>query len=53
VWQHEGLAGLRFGGTYFILQDIDVPAWIPAACAGTCAGAVRGLEAAGTGIRRR
>ena len=27
LWQHEGLAGLRFGGAYFILQDIDVPEW--------------------------
>jgi hypothetical protein len=27
VWQHDGLAGLRFGGAYFILQDIDVPEW--------------------------
>jgi len=26
-WQHEGLAGLRFGGAYFMLQDIDVPEW--------------------------
>lgn len=26
-WQHEGLAGLRFGAAYFILQDIDVPEW--------------------------
>ena len=27
MWQHEGLAGLRFGGAYFMLQDIDVPEW--------------------------
>lgn len=27
IWQHEKLAGLRFGGAYFILQDIDVPEW--------------------------
>jgi catechol 2,3-dioxygenase-like lactoylglutathione lyase family enzyme len=27
VWRHDGLAGLRFGGAYFVLQDIDVPAW--------------------------
>ena len=27
VWQHDGLAGLRFGGAYFILQEIDVPEW--------------------------
>ena len=26
-WQHEGLAGLRFGGAYFMLQRIDVPEW--------------------------
>src|SRR5437016_366624 len=26
-WQHEGLAGLRFGGAYFMLQDINVPVW--------------------------
>lgn len=26
-WQAEGLAGLRFGNAYFILQDIDVPEW--------------------------
>jgi hypothetical protein len=27
LWRHEGLAGLRFGGAYFMLQDIDVPEW--------------------------
>lgn len=27
VWQHDGLAGLRFGGAYFLLQEIDVPEW--------------------------
>jgi len=27
VWQEGGLAGLRFGGAYFMLQDIDVPQW--------------------------
>ena len=26
-WQHEGLAGLRFGDAYFMLQDINVPLW--------------------------
>jgi hypothetical protein len=26
-WQQGGLAGLRWGGAYFILQDIDVPDW--------------------------
>ena len=27
AWRHGGLAGLRFGGAYFLLQDIDVPEW--------------------------
>ena len=27
VWRDGGLAGLRFGGAYFLLQDIDVPQW--------------------------
>jgi catechol 2,3-dioxygenase-like lactoylglutathione lyase family enzyme len=27
VWQNAGLAGLRFGGAYFLLQDINVPEW--------------------------
>jgi hypothetical protein len=27
VWHDEALAGLRFGGAYFLLQDIDVPEW--------------------------
>jgi hypothetical protein len=27
VWRQEGLAGLRFGGAYFLLQDINVRAW--------------------------
>src|SRR4051812_814732 len=26
-WREAGLAGLRYGGAYFILQDIDVPEW--------------------------
>jgi hypothetical protein len=26
-WRAGGLAGLRFGGAYFLLQDIDVPEW--------------------------
>jgi hypothetical protein len=26
-WGDEGLAGLRFGGAYFLLQNIDVPEW--------------------------
>jgi hypothetical protein len=26
-WRDSGLAGLRFGGAYFLLQDIDVPEW--------------------------
>ena len=27
VWRDGGLAGLRFGGAYFLLQEIDVPEW--------------------------
>lgn len=27
TWEAEGFAGLRFGGAYFILQDINVPEW--------------------------
>jgi hypothetical protein len=27
VRKHDGPAGLRFGGAYFILQEIDVPEW--------------------------
>ncbi|HET9452519.1 MAG TPA: VOC family protein [Aggregicoccus sp.] len=27
VWQQEDLAGLRFGGAYFMLQRIDIPVW--------------------------
>ena len=27
LWQQDGLAGLRFRGAYFLLQDIDVPQW--------------------------
>lgn len=27
VWENGGLAGLRFGLAYFILQNIDVPEW--------------------------
>jgi hypothetical protein len=26
-WQHGGIVGLRFGGAYFILQDIDIKVW--------------------------
>lgn len=26
-WANDGLAGLRFGDAYFMLQDIDVPEW--------------------------
>lgn len=26
-WEAQGLTGLRFGGAYFLLQDIDVPEW--------------------------
>jgi hypothetical protein len=27
AWERDGYAGLRSGGAYFILQDIDVPQW--------------------------
>ena len=27
LWQHDGLAGLQFGGAYFLLQEIDIPEW--------------------------
>jgi len=27
AWEKDGLAGLRFGGAYFILQSINVPEW--------------------------
>jgi hypothetical protein len=27
VWQGDGLAGLKFGAAYFLLQKIDVPEW--------------------------
>ncbi len=27
LWEHDGLAGLRFGGAYFMLQNIDIPEW--------------------------
>ena len=27
LWQNDGIAGLRFGGAYFMLQDINVPEW--------------------------
>lgn len=27
LWENEGLAGLRFGDAYFMLQNIDVPEW--------------------------
>jgi hypothetical protein len=26
-WEHDGLAGLRFGGAIFMLQSIHVPEW--------------------------
>jgi len=26
-WQRDGLAGLRFGAAFFLLQDIEVAAW--------------------------
>jgi hypothetical protein len=27
AWEHDGYAGLRWGGAYFILQSIDAPEW--------------------------
>jgi len=27
LWQHDGLAGFRFGGAQFLLQDINIPEW--------------------------
>ncbi|MDR3376398.1 MAG: glyoxalase [Ancalomicrobiaceae bacterium] len=27
MWQAGGLAGLKFGDAFFLLQDIDVPEW--------------------------
>ncbi len=27
VWRQDKLAALRFGGAFFLLQDIDVPEW--------------------------
>ena len=27
LWESDGLAGLRFGAVYFMLQNIDVPEW--------------------------
>jgi hypothetical protein len=27
LWEHDGLAALRFGGAFFLLQDINVPEW--------------------------
>jgi len=27
IWQEGGLAGLRFGRAYFILQEVDIPEW--------------------------
>jgi hypothetical protein len=26
-WEHDGLAGLRLGNAFFLLQDIDVAEW--------------------------
>jgi hypothetical protein len=26
-WEHDRMAGLRWGGAYFLLQDIDVHEW--------------------------
>ena len=27
AWKDDGLAGLRFGDAYFMLQSIDIPIW--------------------------
>ncbi len=27
TWRSEGLAGLRFGEAFFLLQEIDIPEW--------------------------
>jgi hypothetical protein len=27
LWENSGLAGLRFGGAEFILQDTNIPEW--------------------------
>lgn len=27
AWRHDDVAGLRFGGAYFLLQAIDIPVW--------------------------
>jgi hypothetical protein len=27
AWERDGLAALRWGGAYFLLQHIDVPVW--------------------------
>ena len=27
AWRHDGIVGLRFGGAYFILQDVNVREW--------------------------
>jgi predicted enzyme related to lactoylglutathione lyase len=27
AWEHDGYAGLRYGGAYFILQAADIPEW--------------------------
>jgi hypothetical protein len=27
LWQNDGIAGLKFGSAYFMLQDINVPEW--------------------------
>lgn len=27
LWRHEGLAGLKFGGATFMLQDITIQLW--------------------------
>jgi hypothetical protein len=27
LWEDDGFAGLRFGGAYFMLQNVDLPEW--------------------------
>jgi hypothetical protein len=27
IWGDDSLVGLRFGGAYFLLQNIDIPIW--------------------------
>src|SRR5271154_1958328 len=27
LWENGGIAGLKFGGAFFMLQDINIPEW--------------------------